>query len=122
MTTLQERINEMMEETGLKPADLVRATGAKSSSVHAWVNGPVKDLRGPNLVVLANLFGVEEAWLATGKGPKTRKFVGGSFLSISKERYNLLSETQKRAIEEWVDKQIEAYTGVPPDSKSIDAA
>ena len=114
MTTLQERLNEVMNETGLKQADLVRATGQKSSSVYAWIHGPVKNLRGPNLVILARLFNVEEAWLATGEGPKYRQFVGGSFLTIPRDRYNLLSDTQKKAIEEWVDRQITAYTGVEP--------
>ncbi|MDS1141739.1 helix-turn-helix transcriptional regulator [Pusillimonas sp. SM2304] len=40
------------------------------------------------------------------------------FRSISRERYDLLSEKQKDAIEEWVDGQITHYTGRSPGNKS----
>lgn len=122
MKTLAERLNHLMDEAGLRPADLVRATGARGSSVHAWLVGKTKNLKGENLVTLARLFNVSEAWLATGKGPKERTVSKAQMVTISQERYDLLTETQKRAIEEWVDSQITAYTGIESAPKSTTAA
>lgn len=61
-----------MAAKGLKPVDLLRATGAKSSSVNAWIHGKTKNLKGENLVVLARLLNVSEAWLASGTGSPDR--------------------------------------------------
>lgn len=72
MSTLSERIREALVESGVTQADLVRATGAKAASVSNWVGGRTKNLKGENLVAAAQLLGVEEAWLASGVGPKRR--------------------------------------------------
>ena len=122
MSTLAERLRERTDELGVSQAQLARATGAKEPSVSKWFSGATKNLKGKNLVKAAELLMVSEAWLADGVGPKERGFVGGMFLSISQERYDLLTETQKKAIEEWVDAQITAYTGVAPDSGKRPAA
>jgi len=122
MGTLADRLKERCAELGISQADLVRATGAKGSSVNKWFSGDTKNLKGKNLVLAAQKLEVSEAWLADGAGPKERKFVGGTLLTIPKERYDLLTETQKRAIEEWIDNQIASYTGVTRDFKSSQAA
>lgn len=122
MGTLEKRIRERAAELGVTQAEIARATGAKEPSVHKWFSGATKNLKGRNLVKAAEFLGVSEAWLADGAGPKERTFVGGTFATIPKERYDLLTDTQKKAIEEWVDGQITAYTGVSPESKSATAA
>ncbi len=40
------------------------------------------------------------------------------FKSISQERYDQLTQKQKDAIEEWIDDQINRYTGNTPNHKS----
>lgn len=122
MTTLAERLKKRIAEVGVTQAQLARHTGAKEPSVTKWLNGQTKNLKGKNLVKAAEFLGVSEAWLADGVGPKDRRFVGGSLLTIPQSRYDLLSETQKRAVEEWIDSQITAYTGVRPESKRDSAA
>ena len=122
MTTLAERLRERTEELGVTQAQLARATGAKEPSVHKWFSGATKNLKGANLVKAAEFLQVSEAWLADGVGPKERKFIGGTLRSIPKERYDLLSDAQKQAVEEWIDSQITAYTGVSQDTKSTSAA
>ncbi len=122
MSTLAERLKERIALLGITQAQLARTTGAKESSVSKWFSGETKNLKGKNLVLAATLLDVSEAWLADGVGPKERRFVGGSFLTIPKERYDLLTETQKKAVEEWVDGQITAYTGVNASDKSEAAA
>lgn len=122
MSTLASRLKERLLELGLTQAQLARATGAKEPSVHKWLSGATKNLKGANLVKAAEFLRVSEAWLADGVGPKERKFVGGHLLTISKDRYDLLTHAQKLAIEEWVDAQITAYTGEPSARKSSTAA
>lgn len=122
MSTLAERLRERATLLGVTQAQLARATGAKEPSVSKWFSGETKNLKGKNLVLAAQLLGVNEAWLADGAGPKERGFIGGTLQSIPKERYDLLSDTQKKAVEEWIDGQITAYTGQQPADKSQNAA
>ncbi|AZY48834.1 helix-turn-helix domain-containing protein [Bordetella avium] len=100
MTTLAQRLAEAMAETGVTAADLVRATGAKAPSVHKWVHGLTKNIRGANLVAAARLLRVNEAWLADGKGPKSRSesTIGWPFPDISPEDYARLSEADREDI------------------------
>lgn len=114
MRTLADRLRKRLVDLGATQAELARATGAKEPSVTKWLNGQTKNLKGKNLVKAAEFLKVSEAWLADGVGPMERSFTGGTFVSIPAERYDLLTSSQKAAIEEWVDSQITAYTGVPP--------
>lgn len=98
MSTLAERLNEAMREAKVSPADLVRATGAKAPSVHKWVHGITKNLRGNNLVVVASMLNVSEAWLADGVGPKSRTKAEWPF-SIPYTEYLALSEAQQEALD-----------------------
>lgn len=70
MTTLADRINECMRETGLGQTDIARHLGIKQPSVANWLNGKTKKLVGMNLNRAAELFGVNPEWLDSGRGPK----------------------------------------------------
>lgn len=66
---LSERIKIAMKEAGLSQVDLARACGVKPPSVHGWLSGKSKFLRGENLLRAARALNVNEDWLATGTGP-----------------------------------------------------
>ncbi|HAV37433.1 MAG TPA: helix-turn-helix transcriptional regulator [Massilia sp.] len=66
---LSERIKLAMKEAGLSQVDLARACGVKPPSVHGWLTGKAKYLRGENLLQAARALGVRQEWLATGSGP-----------------------------------------------------
>lgn len=66
MQTTSERILHRMGILRLKQIDLVRATGAGPSTVHAWVSG-TNNPTGERLVKLANILEVTPEWLLTGK-------------------------------------------------------
>lgn len=68
MSTLSERLLFAMQKKNIKQADLVRATGVSRPSVHAWVSGATKNLKGENLVKIASYLGVSTDWLAYGVG------------------------------------------------------
>lgn len=57
-----------MNEAGVSQADLARACGVKPPSVHGWLSGKAKFLRGENLLKAAAALGVNQQWLATGQG------------------------------------------------------
>lgn len=66
---LSERIKIAMEAAGLSQSDLARACGVKPPSVHGWLSGKAKFLRGENLLQAARALNVNQDWLATGAGP-----------------------------------------------------
>jgi len=66
---LSERIKLAMDEAGMSQVDLARACGVKPPSVHGWLSGKSKYLRGENLLQAARALNVNQDWLATGSGP-----------------------------------------------------
>lgn len=67
--TLADRLTAAMERAGINQADLARACGVKPPSVHGWLSGKSKFLRGENLLKAADALGVSQQWLAMGVGP-----------------------------------------------------
>lgn len=67
---LSERLKAAMQEAGVSQAELARACGVKPPSIHGWLSGKSKFLRGENLLSAARALGVEQQWLATGIGPR----------------------------------------------------
>ncbi len=65
---LSERLLFAMRRAGLSQAELAPACGVKAPSVHSWLSGKSKYLRGHNLLAAAKALGVSQTWLATGKG------------------------------------------------------
>ncbi|WP_336975312.1 LexA family protein [Acinetobacter pittii] len=72
MKTTSDRINARMKELGLKPADLMRGTGAGRATVSAWTN----DGNNPSakyLDSLAKCLKTTTTWILTGEGEKETK-------------------------------------------------
>lgn len=74
MTTLQERIAEVMAAMGWRHADLVRISGESSSLVSQWRGnaarpvGRITKMEAAERMEAAS--GFAALWIATGKGPK----------------------------------------------------
>lgn len=68
MSTLSERMALAMEHAGINQAVLAKRVGIAAPSVHSWLSGKAKFLRGANLLAAAKAMGVNETWLATGNG------------------------------------------------------
>ncbi|WP_250464044.1 S24 family peptidase [Caballeronia sp. GAFFF2] len=66
---LSERLLLAMKAEGISQAELARACGVRPPSVHGWLSGKSKFLRGENLLSAARALKVSQEWLATGKGP-----------------------------------------------------
>lgn len=67
--SISERIRLAMREAEMSQVDLAKACGLKPPSIHGWLSGKAKFLRGENLLKAAKALGVTEEWLANGKGP-----------------------------------------------------
>lgn len=67
--SLSDRLTLAMSSAGISQADLARACKVKPPSVHGWLSGKAKFLRGENLLLAAAALGVNQQWLATGEGP-----------------------------------------------------
>jgi phage repressor protein C with HTH and peptisase S24 domain len=66
--TLSERIRLAMSEAGMSQVELARKVGIAPPSVHGWLTGKAKFLRGENLLRAAAALNVNQHWLATGEG------------------------------------------------------
>lgn len=70
MQTLQERIAELMDATGLTVGGMAEIAGVTSSAATQWKDGPTKSLKTGPATKLASATGFSAMWIATGEGPK----------------------------------------------------
>jgi len=73
MSTLADRLTLAIAHAGINQAELARRVGIKPPSVNGWFSGKAKFLRGENLLAAASALGVDQDWLATGKGEMLRQ-------------------------------------------------
>lgn len=68
MKTLAERAIEAREATGLSQAEAARLIGISQPSLWEIENGKSMSLKGPTLVKMAEVYGVNERWLQSNIG------------------------------------------------------
>lgn len=69
MSTLAERIEQMMEESGYRLQDIADMCGVSVQAVSQWKLGQTKNIRNEPLFRLARRSGYSPEWIATGEGP-----------------------------------------------------
>lgn len=62
---IHERIQQKMAETGIKQADIARATGKSTAAVSKWINGE-NIPKAENLIIIASLLKTTPEWLLSG--------------------------------------------------------
>lgn len=65
------RLKELEDKVSI--ADVAKAVGISRSAVYQWISGDIQSLKSSNLLAVAQLLGVREQWLESGRGPKLRK-------------------------------------------------
>lgn len=70
MTTLQERINELMVDKGWTVGDIASTAGVSSSAVSQWKDGRTKTIKLEPATKLASASGYSAMWISTGQGRK----------------------------------------------------
>jgi len=101
MSTLAERLQESIGDAKVTQADIARACHIKPPSVADWFSGKTKNLKGKNLVIVAQLLNVSESWLADGVGPKQRT-AGRWPFSTPFSDYEGLDAEKKQALDNLV--------------------
>ena len=72
MSTLQERIAEVMKHSGLSVKQMADVCGVLPSAVSQWKDGPTKSIKTAPAARLAERTGFSALWIATGEGGKWR--------------------------------------------------
>ena len=104
---MYEIFAKLLEEKGLKAADVTRATGIKSPVFSEWKKGKSK----PNtekMIKIANFLGVSVEYLTTGKEPEIN------------DKYYLNEETAQVAQEIFENKELRALFDVQRDMEPED--
>ena len=70
MSTLQERMQELVRETGWTVGEISGKAGVSSSAVSQWLSGETQSLKIEPAVLLERFTGFSALWLAKGKGQK----------------------------------------------------
>lgn len=83
--SVAERIADLLRETGRSQTEIARAAKVGRGAISAIVRGRTKNPQPDHLFAIADAFGVEARWLATGQGPKYRE------TSLSREQRDWLN-------------------------------
>lgn len=70
MSTLAQRMKEAIDDAKVIPADVARACHITPTSVSNWLTGETKSLKAATAMRAAEFLGVNQMWLAEGRGPK----------------------------------------------------
>ena len=67
MSSFNERLQQLMGEKGLKPADLARKTGLSKPTLSAIIHGNTTDPRISSVLGISRVLGCDPIWLFVGK-------------------------------------------------------
>lgn len=100
MNNMKERLAQAIEESNLSRSELCSATGISRSGISQYLSG-INIPRHENLVKLAEVLGVNEAWLLGYNVPKDRMVVEG---------YTNLNEIGKQKVREYMEDMLKIYS------------
>ena len=107
--SLAQRLTNAMAIKGISQAELARACNVKPPSVHGWLSGKAKFLRGENLLLAAAALGVNQQWLATGEGTMQATPTGSAPVAIAPSQAQTLAQA--------LETVVAALAKVPVDSR-----
>ncbi|WP_346209033.1 helix-turn-helix domain-containing protein [Aeromonas salmonicida] len=67
MSSFNKRLQQLMEENGVKAADLARKTGLSKPTMSAIIHGTTNDPRISSLLSIARVLNCDPMWLFVGK-------------------------------------------------------
>lgn len=115
MSTLEERVLEAIEATGLKVPVLAEKIGVTVQSIYDWKKGKsLGDMKADNLIELAYLAGYEPRWIRKEKGLKKK--------AITKEQEAILELSelmQEEARKNWMENG-RFLTSITPTPKVVE--
>lgn len=70
MSTLIERVQTVLDETGAEQMELAKAAGVSKGTVTQWLTGDIKSMKLEYAVGIQEQYGYSAVWLVLGKGKK----------------------------------------------------
>lgn len=70
MNTWNERLQQAIEDSGLKKSAFAKKVGVSPPTVTDWISGEIKTISAPNAERVAAALSLNTKWLVSGKGPK----------------------------------------------------
>lgn len=67
--TWNDRLNRILEERGIKPAELARQCHISRASINGWTNGTTNNPRLDNFFAACDFLRLRPRWLALGHKP-----------------------------------------------------
>lgn len=104
-STSAERLNQLMNDLGIKQADLAKATGLPKSAISMYLSGQ-RQPRQDKLTIIAQTYHVDEAWLMGYDVPKNGKEISSESASRDIEliyKFSQLKERDKSIILNMID-------------------
>lgn len=89
MTTTPERLQLILDEMRIKPAEFARLVGVSRASVSYWLKGTTKP-SPENVFSIADQTGYSPRWIATGEGPQKGDGAMPLRMQLKEDEYNLL--------------------------------
>lgn len=103
MTTLAERIEEIMLAMGWKIPQVAETCGCSYQAVKKWLTGATMRIDGEHLVRLSKKSGYEAEWILFGTGPKHRMYAKNELQAGALCVMDHVSETEQYKIRAVVD-------------------
>lgn len=131
MSTLEERIRTILDETGAEQIALADAAGVTKGTVNQWLDGKIKSIKLEYAVGIEEQWGYNPVWVVLGKGVKKlsersdadesgrmdivqiRRFDTGGAMGHGLELRDQpgIIETL-RVNNEWINKNLKNYTSI----------
>lgn len=119
--TYGERLKNALVISGKSRRELAAELKISVQAIGQTINGGTTAFTAENHERAVRFLRVNGYWLATGEGNPQIQSLEWPFPSIDKNRYSQLTEAQRKAIEEWVAAQLDAFLGKDPSSQIISA-
>lgn len=107
-----KRLNELMSYFGIKQSDMVKRTGLPKSALSMYINGN-RQPRQDKLTIIADCYGVSEAWLMGYDVPMFKKDESNNEVDLG----NILTELFTGDTENF-EKLIRIYKQLDPETRS----
>lgn len=108
-STSAERLNQLMNELGMKQIDFAKAAGIPKSAMSMYLSGQ-RQPRQDKLTLIAEKYHVDEAWLMGYDVPKSSKDFSSEEAKKDVDliyKFSLLNERDKSIIMNMIDTMLE---------------
>lgn len=101
--TTNDRINEVIRDSGREPAEIARAIGITKQTMNDWTQFRTKNPQNAKLLAFADEMGVELRWLISGKGPKEVRTRNAPEIQKATDLLAVMPQDQRTRLVEYLE-------------------